>query len=185
MINKEFISYAYNKFYNKISETSLSQWIPNKLDLCCDLICSSILRGAIEEMELVDGNVIDWHWIRHHFEFESFCVFGFLDDFAIPTACPGNLPTRRQGFEANIQRPFYSRYLQKHGLKAQVVYLPIGIVGSIFITEIQQNDNGILNMSGLNKYLCWLLSGNFICKLLPCLYCDGIFAIILQSCHAT
>jgi hypothetical protein len=32
-------------------------------------------------------------------------------------------------------------------------------------------------MSGLNEYLCWLLSGSFIRRLLPCLYCDGIFAI--------
>ncbi len=69
-IKEEFISYTYSKFYNKISETSLSQWIPNKLDLHRDLICSSGLRGAIEEIELADGNVIDWQWIRHHFEFE-------------------------------------------------------------------------------------------------------------------
>jgi hypothetical protein len=73
-INEEFISYAYNKFNNKISGTSLSQWISNKLDSCRDLICSSILRGAIKEIELADGNVFDWQWIRHHFEFESFHV---------------------------------------------------------------------------------------------------------------
>ncbi len=135
-ISEEFISYAYNKFYDKISGTSLSQWIPNKLDLCRELICSIVSRGAIEEIELADGNVIDRQWIRHHFEFESFCVFGFLGDFTIPTAHPGNSPTCRLGFEENIQRAFYLGYLQKHGLKAQVVYLPIGIVGSIFITEI-------------------------------------------------
>ncbi len=135
-VKEEYISYTYNKFYNKISGTSLGQWIPNKLDLCRELICSIVLRGAIKEIELANGNVIDRQWIRHYFEFESFCVFGFLDDFAIPMVRPGNLPTRRLGFEENIQRAFYLGYLQKHGLKAQVVYLPIGIVGSIFITEI-------------------------------------------------
>jgi hypothetical protein len=151
--NEEFISYAYNKFYNKISGTSLSQWIPNKLDLCRYLICSSILRGAIKEIELADGNVIDQQWVRHQFEFESFHVFCFLGDFAIPTACPGNSPTWRLGFDENIQRAFYLVYLQKHRLKAQVLYLPIGVVGSIFVTEIQQNDNVVLNMSNLNEYL--------------------------------
>jgi hypothetical protein len=110
-INEEFISYTYKEFYNKISGTSLSQWIPDKLDLCHDLICSSVLRGAIKEIELANGNMIDWQWIRHHFEFKSFCVCGFLNDFAIPTARPGNLPTWRQGFEENIQRAFYSGYL--------------------------------------------------------------------------
>ncbi len=33
-------------------------------------------------------------------------------------------------------------------------------------------------MSGLNEYLCWLLSFNIIRGLFLCLYCcDGIFAI--------
>ena len=56
------------------------------------------------------------------------------------------------------------------------MYLPIGIIGSVFITEIRQNDSGVLNMSGLNDYLVGLLSGNLVGQLLPCLYCDGIFA---------
>jgi hypothetical protein len=80
------------------------------------------------------------------------------------------------GFFENIQHAFYSGYLHCHGLKAQVVYLLIGLVGSVFITELCQNNNGVLNMSGLNDYLCWLLSGYSIRGLLPCLYCDGIFA---------
>ncbi len=126
-------------------------------------------RGAIEEFEFEDGNVIDRTWINHFFEFGSFCVFGFLDDFTMPTARPGSLPTRRHGFANNIQRAFYSGYLHCHGLNVPVVFLLIGIVGSIFITEIRHNDNGVLNMSGLNDYLCWLLSGNFIRRLLPCL----------------
>jgi hypothetical protein len=71
-----------------------------------------------------------------------------------------------------------------------VVYLPILLIGSIFITEICQNDNGNPNMmSGLNDYLCWLLSGYLICGLFPWLYCDGIFAnhltILLQYLNPT
>ena len=175
-MNDIFINYSYNTFYNKISGTSLNQWLPDKLDLCRELIFNSVTTGAIEEIEFEDGQVVDQQWIQHHFEYDSFRVFGFLDDFALPTARPGNSATRRAGFYEDIQRAFYSGYLGKHGLKAQVVFLPIGLIGSIFITEIRQNDNGVLNMSGLNDYLCWLLSGHLFRGLFPCLYCDGIFA---------
>ncbi len=87
--------------------------------------------------------------------------------------------------ENDIQRAFYSGYLHHRGLKAQVVYLPIGIVGLVFITEIWQNDSRVLNMSRLIDYLVGLLSGNLVGQLLPCLYCDGIFAnlaTILPRC---
>ena len=77
-------------------------------------------------------------------------------------------------YESDVQQAFYSRYLRSHGLKTQVVYLPIGIVSSVFITEIRQNDNGTLNMSGLSDYLVDLLTGNLIGRLFPCLYCNGI-----------
>jgi hypothetical protein len=100
----------------------------------------------------------------------------------MPTARPGGSAAQTHGFVENIQRASYSGYLRRHGLKAQVVYLPIGIVGSIFITELRQNDNGVLNMSNLNDYLWWPLSGHFIRGLLPCLYCDGIFAIPPTNC---
>jgi hypothetical protein len=56
------------------------------------------------------------------------------------------------------------------------VSLTVGIVGLVFITENWQNDTRVLNMSGLNEYLVGLLSENFVDQLLPCLYCNGIFA---------
>ncbi len=46
----------------------------------------------------------------------------------------------------------------------------------MFITEIWQNDSRVLNMSRLNDYLVGLLSGYLLGQLLPCLYCNGIFA---------
>jgi DDE superfamily endonuclease len=180
-MNDLFITFAYNKFYNKISGTSLDQWLPRYLDLCRELIWNALSSDAIEEIVLIDDNgqrIADIRWYLHHFEFDSFRIFGFLDDFAMPTARPGNSATRRYGFLDDIQRAFYSGYLRRHGLKAQVVLLPIGIVGSIFLAELRQNDNGVLNMSNLNQYLLWLLRGNFIRQLFPCLYCDGIFALL-------
>ena len=78
-------------------------------------------------------------------------------------------------YESDFQQAFYSGYLLSHGMKAQVVYLPIGIVGSVFISEIRQNNNGTLNMSGLSDYLVNLLTGNLIGRLFPCLSCNVIF----------
>ena len=87
----------------------------------------------------------------------------------MPTACPGSSATRRHDYKSDIQWEFYSGYLPRHGLKAQVVYLPIGVIGSVFITELRQNNSGLLNMIGLNDYLVGLLLGNLV-------YCDGLFA---------
>ena len=98
---------------------------------------------------------------------------------AFPTARPGGSATRREGFLHDVQRVFYTGYLRRHGLKVQVVYLPIGIISSIFITERRQNDNVVQKMSGLNNYLLELLAGIFIGGLYPCLYCDGIFRILV------
>jgi hypothetical protein len=175
-MNNLFINHLYFTFYNKISGNSMSQWIPQKLHLCRRLIYDALSSDAIEEFEYLNGELIDRRWILHHLHYDSFRIFGFLDDFAMPTTRPGNSVTRRYDFESDIQRAFYSGYLRRHGLKAQVVYLPIGIIGSVFITEIRQNDSGVLNMSGLNDYLVGLLSGHLVGRLFPCLYCDGIFA---------
>jgi hypothetical protein len=117
--------------------------------VCQELIFNSVATGAIEEVQFKDGQVIDRQWILHHFEYNSFCIFGFPDNFVLPTAHPANLATRREGFHENIQRAFYLGYFCKHGLTAQVVYLTIGLIGSIFITGICQDNNGELNKSGL------------------------------------
>ena len=127
--------------------------------------------------------MVDQQWILHHFEYDSFLFFGFLDNFALPTARPGNLATQREGFYENIHRAFYLVYFRKHGLKVQVVYLPIGLIGSIFITEICQNDNGVLNMSGLNDYLCWLLSGHLIRGIFHAFTVMAYLQSIQQFCH--
>ncbi len=129
------------------------------------MINDALASGGIEEIEFEDGQVVDRQWILHHFQFESFRVFGFVDDFAMPTTCPGSSANRRNMYESDVQWAFYSEYLRSHGLKAQVVYLPIGIVGSVLITEIRQNDNGTHNMSGLSDYLVDLLTGNLIGRL--------------------
>ena len=52
---------------------------------------------------------------------------------------------------------------------------------SVFVAALHHNDNGILNMSGLNSYLCRLWDGMQIpraFRYLPALYGDGIFQLL-------
>jgi hypothetical protein len=174
----QMINHLYVTFYNKISGISIQQWIPRYLETCRRLIHNSLTDGAIWEAEYVNGEVVNEEWIIHHFDFQTFRIFGFMDDLAMPTARPGNSSSRSHDYAQDIQRAFYSGYLRRHGLKAQVVYLPIGIIGAVFITELRQNDNGVQNMSGLNDYLVELLTGLLIGGLFPCLYVDGIFQVL-------
>ena len=95
------------------------------------------------------------------------CALGFVDNFGLPSARP-----------ANIQRAFYSGYFRAHGLKAQIVWLPIGIIGFVFIAELRQNDNGVQNTSGLKNYIVELVHGISLGGLFPCVYADGIFAVL-------
>ena len=171
------VDHLYMTFYNKISGTSLEQWIPRYLDRCRRLIHATLSDSAIYETEYVDGEVVDTAWILHHFDFETFRPFGFMDDFALPAARPTDI-FRTLGIYIDTQRAFYSGYLKDHGLKAQIVYLPIGMIGCVFITELRQNDNGVQNISRLNDYLVDLFAGLLIGGFLPALYCDGIFSVL-------
>ena len=64
-------------------------------------------------------------------------------------------------------------------MKAQVLLLPNGMIGSIFITTLRHNDNGVQNLSNLNGYLRGILdplyrdSNNN--QVYPAVYGDAIF----------
>eukprot|EP00956_Cyclotella_meneghiniana_P018837 scaffold31724_cov60-Cyclotella_meneghiniana.AAC.5 len=174
------IDHLYLTFYNKISGTSLSQWIPRHLHRCRQLIHDALNSSALYETEYLNGQAVNETFVYHDFDFDTFRLFGFFDDFGFPCGRPAAAASRRENFLHDIQRAFYSGYHRLHGMKAQVVYLPIGIIGSVFITELRHNDNGVQNMSGLNNYLVELFigAGILIGGLYPCLYCDGIFAVL-------
>ena len=108
---------------------------------------------------------------------DSFRIFGFLDDFAMPTCRPGSWVSRHQRFVHDIQRAFYSGYFKQYGLKAQAVYLPNGMFGSIYISSMAHNDIGTLNLSGLDIYLQELLADKAIGITYPDLYFNAIFNI--------
>ena len=42
-----FINHGHNTFFNKISGTSMEQWLPRDLDLCQQLIYDDLMSGAI------------------------------------------------------------------------------------------------------------------------------------------
>ena len=63
-------------------------------------------------------------------------------------------------------------------MKAQVVLLPNGMIGSIFICSLRHNDNGVQNLSGLNEYLIQLLRPLYRVNnilIYPALFGDSIF----------
>jgi hypothetical protein len=101
-----FINHGYNTFFNKISGTSLEQWLPRDLDMCRQLIDDDLMSGAIEEVAFKDGQEVNREWILHRFDFETFRIFGFLDDFGMPTARPGDTARRRRSFSNDIQCAF-------------------------------------------------------------------------------
>ena len=100
------VNHIYFTFYNKISGTSLDQWVPAHLNTCRELIHGALMDTAIHETTTVDGEVVDSRWIIHHFDLASFRIFGFIDDFALRTSRPGNSATRNFGFRQDIQRAF-------------------------------------------------------------------------------
>ena len=112
--------------------------------------------------------------------FESFCIFGFIDDTGFCTTSPGNVARRRVGFYDDVQRAFYSGYFSHHGLKVQAASLPNGMFGSVFIGSIRVSDSGLLNMSGLDTYLSSLfrefnMNIEQAYNQFPALYGDGVF----------
>jgi hypothetical protein len=55
------------------------------------------------------------------------------------------------------------------------------MIGSIFIASLAQNDQGMVNLSGLSDYLVSLLHDlhlDLAGVILPALYADGIFAVL-------
>jgi hypothetical protein len=80
---------------------------------------------------------------------------------------------------------FDSHYFREHGLKMQVAYLPgNGVIGSIYICSLRQNDNGVLNLSVLNVYLTVLLEPLYWRgqqPVYPAVYGDAIFTSLYQA----
>ena len=58
------VDHLYVTFYNKISGTSLGQWIPEHLDRCRHIIYGAISDSAIAETQYVNGEVVNGKHLR-------------------------------------------------------------------------------------------------------------------------
>ena len=115
--------------------------------------------------------------------FYSFRILGFLDDTEFRTIAPWIRARRRYGFDADIQKAFYSCYFSAHGIKVQDITLPNGLIGSIYIVSLCVSDSGLLNVSSPNTYLINLFLEHNIKlprpnELLPVVYGYGIFPVL-------
>jgi hypothetical protein len=111
-MNMLTINHLYKMFYHKIPGRRLDQKIPTGLHTCQRQIYDDLSDSAIKEAEYVNEEVVDTQLIRHHFHFDSFHPFRFMDDFAIPSAHPRSSACQNHHFQQDILRTFYSGYLQ-------------------------------------------------------------------------
>ena len=96
----------------------MGQWISRHLNRCRQLIYDALSDKALGETEYVDGNVVNGTWILHHFDFYSFRLFGFLDDFGIPSAHVENTASRREEF-------------------APIIYVAVDYRRRLFISQLE------------------------------------------------
>ena len=168
--------HLYKTFYHKVSGDSMRMWVPH-IESFRRAIWHKLVTGAtIEE----DGRSGDRRQITLDIPFETFRIFGFIDDTGFRTTAPGREARRVYGFFDDVQRSFYSGYFAGHGMKVQVVSLPNGMVGSIYIASWRVSDTGLLNMSDLDTYLTNLFQEYSMqmpihTRDFPALYGDGIF----------
>ena len=83
--------------------------------MCWHLVHNTLFDGAIVETEYVSGEVADHRWICHHFDFDCFRVFGFLDDYKVETSRPQNM-LRMLEVYPGIQRATPSAFSEQHPL---------------------------------------------------------------------
>ena len=82
---------------------------------------------------------------------------------------------RPMAFE--MQREFYSRYFCAHGIKYLSIHLPNGLNGAVFGSRLSDNDNALLNLSGVSSYLMQILAPIPEIGLYPSIYGDSIMPL--------
>ena len=108
-------------FFNKISGQSFLYYWADQVDNFRSIIHEKIRVSPCEIERVMEGELTTTHIINT--PFETWRVFGIIDDTCIKTTGPGGGPEndaehapRRIGAH-DIQRAFYSGYMRAHGLK--------------------------------------------------------------------
>ena len=125
-------NHIYDNFYHKISGDSLRQWVPDITGFRFD-IWHKVTNGISVEQSRSESSNNPTRYITLQIPYESFRIFGFLDDTGFWTSTPGRETSRTHGFYDDVQRSFYSAYFAGHGLKVQALTLPNGMFGSIYM----------------------------------------------------
>ena len=112
--------------------------------------------------------------------FDTFRIFGFLDDTGFRINAPGISNQRVYGFSDDVQRSFYSAYFTVHELKVHTLTLPNGMIDSVYIGAWRVSDAVLLNMSDLDTYITSLFNEYNIrlpgaLNQYPAVYGGGIF----------
>ena len=106
-------------------------------------------------------------------------LYYILDDTVFETAHPGETFRPDVSNQLNIQRSFYSDFIKRHGLKSQTALFSDGMIDSIFIAALSNNDNGMLDLSALgdklNKLLLLMPNDPPDCSTKYAIFCDGVF----------
>jgi hypothetical protein len=134
-----FARYLYHKFYHRLSGRSMEYWAPH-----VEKFRKAIwLKVCFDEEKCMDINVL----------FAIFAVFSWIDAMQHQMSRPGGGPIdaedNRRHDENQIQRAFFTSYGKMHGMKTLALYLPNGMIGSVFFTSISHNDKGCVNLSGI------------------------------------
>ena len=169
-----FVLHVYTTFYHWISGDSLRMYVP-KIQTYRHAIWKKLISRPIRESVRLGQTIFGDIFHSVFVTFESFRVFAFLDCTEVPSCRPG--VDTRLPLVWDLQRTFFSNYFKEHGLKFQVVAFPDGMIGSIFGCSIRHNDNGVLNMSGLNDYLQDILEPMGDTFVYPAIYCDAIYQL--------
>ena len=173
-------NHIYTTSYHNISGDSMRMWIPH-INAFRHAIWSKLTIGLlIGYLPNQNRRNDDDRVFQSTIPFESFCLFGFIDDTCFCTTSPDHAAPRRARFYDDVQRAFYSGYFSHHGLKIQAAALHNDIFGSVFIGSIRVSDLDLLNMSGLDTYLSSLfcefnMNIELAYNQFPALYGDGVF----------
>jgi hypothetical protein len=178
-----FIDYMFTTFYHKISGRSLEYWIPH-IEYFQSIIHNRLSQPP-SAAELAADPTLQFIQVLE-VALELFRVWAFIDCTDMRTVRPGSGPQPDGSRRVNaheIQLEFYSRYFRAHGLKFLSLLLPNGLVGTVFGANLSQNDNGMINLSGLSDYLLSLLQPMPSHNLYPTVFGDSIMQLtpVIQS----
>ena len=161
-----FSRYIHQKYYHRLSGKSMRYWAPSVPEF----------RKAIWLKVCFDENGRKDVFV----DLNRFRTYGWIDAMQHSMCRPGGGPTNvdddRRDDENRIQRAFFTSYGKMWGMKTQALYLPNGMIGSVYFTSVSHNDKGVVNLSGIEVELKTALENYMMDDMsYPAIYGDEIY----------